>query len=214
MKTILLADDHAILRETLRPMLEHEFGFQVIAEATTGREAVNVVRDKRPDIVIMDIAMPDMNGIEVTLEIKKQYEHTQVIVLSGHNERHLVDAVLKAGASGYLLKDCVYSELKQAIDIILQGDVFLSPQVAKTVLDSYLNMKRDEESIFAILTSRERQVLQGIAEGKTVKELAADMHVSPKTIETHRKNLMDKLNIHNVPGLVKYAIREGITDLG
>ncbi len=213
MKNIVLVDDHAIMRSGLKSLLDKQFGMQVVAEASTGREALDIVDVHKPDIVIMDISMPDMNGIEATLQIKKQYPNTQIIVLTGHMERHFIDEILKAGATGYLLKECVYDDLTQAIETVNKKQVFLSPPVAKLVVDHYVQDQDDPDSVFNQLSSRERQVLQGLAEGKTVKALASELHVSVKTIETHRKNIMDKLNIRNIPDLVKYAIREGITSL-
>ena len=212
MTIILLVDDHALVRSGIKSMLDKQFGMRVVAEASTGREAINNVKQHKPDVVIMDISMPDMNGIDATIEIKKLYPNTEIIVLTGHKERHLIDEILKAGASGYLLKDALYDDLEHAIETVTKHEVFLSPSVAKLVVAEYLK-KYNNKSVFNTLSVRERQVLQGLAEGKAVKELAGDMHVSSKTIESHRKNIMDKLDIRNIPELVKYAIREGITDL-
>ncbi len=213
MVNIILVDDHAIVRMGLKSLLNEHFGFRVVAEAANGREALDKVQEHKPDIVIMDIAMPDMNGVEATLEIKKNYPDTEIIVLTAHGDRHFINEMLKAGATGYLLKESFYSDLESAIETVKKHQVYLSPAVAKLVVREYVKDVDNPESIFNKLSSRERQVLQGLTEGKTVKDLAGDLYVSAKTIETHRKNIMDKLHIRNIPELVKYAIREGITSL-
>ena len=213
--TILLADDHQIVREGLRSLLEGEAGFQVVAEAGDGRTAVQLAKEHRPDVVVMDIGMPHLNGIEATRQIiNSGAGHPKVIALSMHSDRRFMSEILKAGASGYLLKDSAAEELIGAIRAVAEGKVYLSPQIADVVVDDYLRrIPAAESTVFTALTPREREVLQLMAEGKATKQIAQLLHVSIKTVETHRRQLMEKLDLHSVAELTKYAIREGLTTI-
>ena len=211
---ILLADDHTLMRKGLRSLLEKIEDFEVVAEAQNGRTTVHLAQELEPDIVIMDISMPDLNGIDATLQIIEKCPKSRVIGLSIHSDRRFVTQMLKAGASGYLLKDCAFEELEDAIRKAHDGQMYLSPKVAGTVVKDYVSrVSKSEASVYTLLSEREREVLQLLAEGKSTKEIAASLFVSVKTIETHRQNIMKKLGIYNIPDLVKYAIREGLIDL-
>jgi two-component system response regulator NreC len=211
---VLIADDHKIFREGLRALLEKQRGIEVVAEAKDGLEAVHFAQKLIPDVVIMDVAMPEKNGMEATRETLEVLPKTKVIALSMHSDRRFVLQMLKAGAVGYLLKDSAFEELAAAIQAVVSGQTYLSPKITDVVIKEYLHSQaRSEASVFTILTHREREVLQLLAEGKSTKEIAATLHVSVKTIETHRQQVMDKLDIHSVAELTKYAIREGLTSL-
>ena len=217
MKTvkILIADDHQILREGLKSLLEKQPGFAVVAEAEDGFSAIDGVKKHKPDIAILDIGMPDLNGIEVTRKIRSETAETRVIALSMHADRRFVMGILEAGAKGYLLKDSAFAELVTAVTAVAKGKTYLSPSIAETVVKSSLEKSdRGEQGSSVLLSGREREVLQLVAEGKSTKEIAFKLFVSAKTVETHRKQIMDKLNIRTVAGLTKYAIREGLTSLG
>ena len=212
-QTILIADDHRLLREGLRALLERD-GFQVIAEADNGRSAVSLAKQLQPDIVITDIAMPDLNGLDATRQICAEAPRAKVLALSMHTESHFVLGILEAGASGYLLKDAAFEELSVAIKAILKDQIYLSPAIAGVVVRQSLgHVGSKPTSERAKLSKREREVLQLIAEGKSTKEIAAALYVSVKTVETHRKQIMDKLDIYSVAELTKYAIREGVSFL-
>jgi DNA-binding NarL/FixJ family response regulator len=211
---ILLADDHKIVREGLRALLAKQIGMEVIAEAEDGRTTVQMARELLPDVVIMDIAMPDMNGIEATRRITTETLGIKVISLSMHSDRRFVVEMLKAGASGFLLKDCALEELAHAIHAVAANRIYLSPGIADVVIKDYVHLLSKEDlSVFSILTAREREVLQLLTEGKTTKEIAFSLQISVKTVETYRQQIMDKLSIHNVAELTKYAIREGLTSI-
>jgi DNA-binding NarL/FixJ family response regulator len=211
---ILLVDDHRILRLGLRELLEKQSRFEVIAEAEDGRNAVKLSRELQPDIVIMDLTMPDMNGVEATRRIVTKCPGAKVIILSVHSEQRFVAEVLKAGAAGYILKECDFDEIVQAIPTVISGQIYLCSRIATVVRDDYLqHLIHAEQTSPSTLTAREREVLQLIAEGKSTKEIAYSFNLSVKTIEAHRQRIMDKLNIHNVAELTKYAIREGLTAL-
>lgn len=211
---VLIADDHKIFREGLRALLEKQRGIEVVAEAKDGLEAVRFAQKLIPDVVIMDVAMPEKNGIEATRETLEVLPKIKVIALSMHSDRRFVLQMLKAGAVGYLLKDSAFEELAAAIQAVASGQTYLSPKITDVVIKEYLySQARSEASVFTILTHREREVLQLLAEGKSTKEIAATLHLSVKTIETHRQQVMDKLDIHSVAELTKYAIREGLTSL-
>jgi two-component system response regulator NreC len=214
-KRAIIADDHRIMREGLRSLLERSGDFECIAEADDGYQAVMLATELRPDIVIMDIAMPNLNGIEATRQIKSELPEVEVVVLSMHATRNYVLQVLQAGASAYLLKDSAFEELSTALLAISRGGMYLSPAITKTA--ALANLKGGASGGIAgqveHLTKRELQVLQLIAEGKSTKDIAARLELSVKTVETHRKQIMDKLEIRSIAGLTKYCIREGLTTL-
>ena len=212
--TIVLADDHNIMRKGLSSLIEKQPQMKVVGEAEDGRTTIHLAQNLKPDIVIMDISMPDLNGIEATSQIVDTCPGTKVIGLSIHADRRFVSQMLKAGAMGYLLKDCAFEELKLAIHAVTHGNMYLSPSVAGGIVKDYVKrLSKDDTSAFTVLSEREREVLQLLAEGKSMKQIASDLYLSVKTIETHRQNIMKKLNIYNIPELVKYAIREGLTFL-
>ncbi|MBI5075219.1 MAG: response regulator transcription factor [Nitrospirae bacterium] len=211
---VLLADDHKIVRDGLRTLLEKHADITVLGEAEDGREALQLARKLSPDIVVMDIAMPELNGIEATRQILAERPDIRIVALSMHSDKRFVSEMLKAGASAYLLKDCAFEELITAIRTIMKGKIYLSPGIAGVVLADYIRSDRKSEpSVFSQLSDREREVLQLMAEGRTTKQVAAHLNVSIKTVETHRTNIMTKLDIHSIAELTKYAIREGLTSL-
>jgi DNA-binding NarL/FixJ family response regulator len=212
-QTILIADDHTLIRDGLRALLERE-GFQVVGEAEDGRAAVKLAKQLQPDIVITDIGMPGLNGVEATRQICAEAPGAKVLALSMHAESRFVIGILEAGASGYLLKDAAFEELSAAIHVLLKDQIYLSPAIAGVVVERSLRrLDTDPRPSQAKLSKREHEVLQLIAEGKSTKEIAALLFVSVKTVETHRKQIMDKLGIYTVAELTKYAIREGVTFL-
>jgi DNA-binding NarL/FixJ family response regulator len=215
MKTrIMLADDHRIMREGLKSLLNEEDDMEVVGEADNGRRAIEMVDAMSPDVVVMDIGMPELNGIEATRRIVLDHPDTKVVALSMHSDRRFMAEILKAGAAGYLLKDGAFEELAGAIRTVVAKKMYLSPRIADVVVEDYVrNMPRGVPSAFAALTPREREVLQLLAEGKATKQAAACLHVSVKTVETHRRQIMTKLDIHSVAELTKYAIREGLTSV-
>ena len=212
---ILIADDHRIMREGLRTLIAREPGMIVVGEANNGKDTVTLCRTTACDAVIMDVAMPDLNGIEATRKIVRENPKAKVVALSAHSERHFVSEMLKAGAVGYVLKQAACEELVRAINEVVDGKIYLSPAVTQGVVDSYVRgpVRSSERPAFATLTDREREVLQLTAEGQSTKETAGVMSVSVKTVETHRRNIMEKLNLRGVAELTKYAIREGVTSL-
>lgn len=212
--SVLLADDHKIVRDGLQTLIEKQPDIKVIGVAEDGRAAVHLAKKLHPQIVIIDIAMPDLNGIEATRQILDEYPKVKVIALSMHSDKRFVSEMLKAGASAYLLKDCAFEELVTAIRTVIANKTYLSPGIAGVVIDSYIrHAASGDSSVYTVLSDREREVLQLLAEGKTTKEIASFLNVSIKTIETHRINIMTKLDIHSVAELTKYAIREGLTSL-
>ncbi len=211
---IMLADDHKMIRDGLRALLEKQRDLEVVAEAADGQAAVQTARKVSPDVLVLDIGMPELNGIEATRQIAKLPRKPKIIGLSMHADRRYVAQMLKAGAAGYILKDSAFEELVQAINTVMKGKVYLSPAIAGTVVDDYRRVAKDDDgSAYALLTEREREVLQQIAEGASTKDIAASLSVSVKTIETHRRQIMEKLKLHSVAELTKYAIKEGLTDL-
>jgi len=211
---ILLADDHQILREGLRTLLEKQPDIKVVAEAEDGRTAVQLARKLSPDLVIMDIAMPDLGGIGATRQITAEIPGVKVVALSMHADRRFVARMLKAGASGYLLKDCAFEELVHAVRTVASGRTYLSPGIADVVIEDYLrHLPETDPLALSSLTPREIEVLQLLAEGKNKKQIASRLHVSVKTVGTHRQHIMNKLGIHSVAELTKYAIRVGLTSL-
>jgi DNA-binding NarL/FixJ family response regulator len=214
---ILLADDHQIVREGLKSLLQQHDDMEVVAEASDGRSAVQLAQELRPDVVVMDVGMPGLNGIEATRQITNREPDARVVALSMHSDRRFMGEMLKAGAKGYLLKDGAFEELATAIRSVIANKVYLSPRIADVVVDDYVRrtpgQAAGDTSAFAKLTPREREVLQLMAEGRATKEIAMDLKVSIKTVETHRRQIMEKLQIHSVAELTKYAIREGLTSL-
>jgi len=210
---ILLADDHKIMREGLRSLIEKQPGMEVIAEAENGRTTVALSRKLKPDVVIIDIAMPDLNGIEATRQIIADSPDVKVTALSMLSDTKFVREMLSAGASGYLLKDSAFEELGKALRTVVNNQTYLSPKIASLVVKDYLGNIAKDSSTFPVLTNREREVLQLFAEGKTTSQIASCLYVSVKTIETHRKKIMDKLGFKSIAELTKYAIREGLTSL-
>jgi two-component system, NarL family, response regulator NreC len=211
---VLLAEDHHIIRQGIRSLLEKEIGIKVIGEAQDGRETVHLVEELKPDVVVMDISMPNLNGIEATRKICETDPEIKVIALSVHSDDQYVSGMLTAGASGYLLKDCVLQELVKAIESVANGHMYLSAPIAKSVIQEYKSLKSKEtHSAFSTLTAREREILQLVAESKSMKQIATELFISEKTVATHRQHIMDKLGVDTVPDLVKYAIREGLITL-
>ena len=212
--TIILVDDHKILRQGLRTLLAREPDMEVVAEADDGRDAVRLARELSPQVMIMDVGMPDLNGIEATRQVLQESPGTKVVALSMHSDRRFVINMIKAGASGYLLKDSAFEELAIAIRTVMARKTYLSQEIAHVLVQDYVQGgTRDEASAFSVLSAREREVLQLMAEGKTNRQIAEALHVSPKTVDTHRQQIMNKLNIHNIVELTKYAIREGLSSL-
>jgi DNA-binding NarL/FixJ family response regulator len=219
MITVILADDHSIIRDGLRSMLAAVDDIEVVGEAENGRTAVEIVRDLCPDVVVMDIGMKDLNGIEATRRIVEEGLGSRVIALSMHSDRQYVSEMLKAGAAGYLLKDSAFEELVDAIRAVADGRMFIADAVTGVVLDDYIQRLSGVESApecepgTRALSPREREVLALTADGKNTKECAACLGLSVKTVETHRRQIMDKLGIYNLAGLIKYALRNGYTSL-
>ncbi len=210
---ILIADDHKIMREGLRALLDKQSDMQVVAEAEDGLTTVRLARELAPDIVIMDIAMPDLNGIGATKKIKAELPDVKVIALSMHSDRRFIAEMFRSGASGYLLKDHSFEELSNAIRVVVSNRIYLSPSIAGIVIEDYVRqLQKDEISpVTDVLTDREVEVLQLIAEGHSTKDIAFRLHVSTKTVETHRRQIMEKLDLFSIAELTKYAIRQGLT---
>ena len=211
---IMLVDDHKMIRDGLRSLIEKQNDMEVVGEAADGQNAVLTARKLSPEVIVIDIGMPELNGIEAARQITALKCKPKVIGLSMHADRRYVAQMLKAGASGYILKDSAFEELVQAIETVAKGRTYLSPQIAGTVLDEFKRTaKKDDGSVFSVLTGREREVLQQISEGCSTKEIASSLSVSVKTVETHRRQIMEKLDLHSVAELTKYAIKEGLTEL-
>ena len=212
---VLIADDHKIMLAGLRSILEKQTDFEVVGEADNGRKAVQMAQEKKPEVVVMDVSMPDLNGIEATMQIIESLPKTRVVALSMHSDKRFVMGMLRAGASGYLLKDCASQELANAIVQVAGGKKYLSPEITGVVIDDFLLGGSSEEVATAAspLSPREREVLQLIAEGWSTKQIASHLYVSIKTIETHRRQIMKKLDLHAIADLTKYAIREGLTSI-
>jgi len=209
---IILADDHNILRDGMRLLLERQPGFEVVGEARDGREIVDLAREQRPDVIVMDIAMPNMNGIEATRRIVETRPETGIVILSMHYDESYVLRSLKAGAKAYLLKDALKAELIAAIRAVSEGRSFFSPKISRVLQEDYIEAlgRKDADDSYELLTGREREILQLVAEGKTNKEIASILNVSMYTVDTHRTHILQKLNLHSVPELILYAVRKGI----
>jgi two-component system response regulator NreC len=209
---ILIADDHGVVRQGLKALIETEAGMQVIGEASDGQEVVQMARQLSPDIILMDIVMPNLNGVEATRQILGENPDIRIIALSVHFDKHFVTEMLKAGASGYVLKSCLFDEVLRAIQTVGVGDYYLSPKIADIVVDDYkYYMDVANKSAEVRLTRRERQLVQLLAEGRSTKQIALSLHVSPKTVDSNRRQIMNKLGVFSVAELTKYAIREGLT---
>lgn len=206
-----MADDHALVRAGLRELLQKIPGLEVVGEANNGREALELIQNQSPDLILLDIAMKELNGIEVAERIARDHRQIRVLILSMHANEEYVLRALRAGACGYMLKDSAAAELKLAIESVLAGKTYLSPKISRNVIDSYLNRTAAGKSAgLDQLTSRQREVLQLIAEGNSTKEIASLLNLSAKTVETHRAQLMERLGIYDVASLVRFAIREGL----
>lgn len=213
---ILLADDHALVRAGIRALVQRISGLEVVAEASDGREALRLVRHCEPDVVLMDIAMPELNGLDALPRIVKENPRIAVIILSMHASREYVLQALQAGAAGYVLKNAAVDELETAIRTVARGDKYLTPAISEQIIAGVTAAKGEGPGSAAAaesLTQRQREILQLIAEGRTTREIAEILHISVKTVETHRTLLMDRLNLHDVAGLVRYAIRIGLVTL-
>jgi len=211
---IILVDDHAVVREGLRSLIEKQPDMAVVGEAEDGRKAVELVRELQPDAVITDITMPNLNGVDATRQIVREFPKVKVLALSIHCNRTFVADMLRAGASGYVLKECSFDELVEAIRTVVGGGTYLSPKVAGVVVSDYVNhLFRRAESSLERLTEREREVLQLVGEGKNTKQVALALHVSTKTVEANRRKIMEKLDAHSVADLVRISILGGLASL-
>lgn len=212
--TILLVDDHAIIRQGLATLIEQQVDMEVAGHAESGRQAIKLAMELKPDIVVMDVSMPDLNGIDASQQILKQVPEAKIIALSIHSHRRYIVGMLRAGASGYLIKDCVFEELLTAINMVLKNHIYLSDKIRDLVLKDYiLNIKINDSLKSCPLSEREKNVIQMIAEGATTREIASRLDLSISTVETHRRHILDKLNTSSVAELTKYAIREGLTSM-
>ena len=209
---VLLADDHAVLRYSLSKSFENLDDIEVIGQAKDGHRAVEMVRELSPDVVVMDIGMPELNGIEATRKIARDYPAVKVIGLSMHSSDKYVREMFKAGATGYLLKNCDFDELAEAIRTVFDGKTFVSPAIGSMIIKEYVSKPEEEKTVFTLLSQREREVLQLLAEGNTTKQIGRSLHISPKTVEAHRIRIMEKLDINNIANLTKYALQEGLTE--
>jgi two-component system response regulator NreC len=209
---ILLSDDHNILRDGMRLLLERQPGFVVVGEASDGRETLDLAQNHQPDVVVMDIAMPNMNGIEATRRITEKHPRMGVVILSMHYDESYVIRSLKAGARAYLLKDAMKSELISAIHAVAEGRSFFSPKISRILQEDYVQAlgRKGADDSYELLTAREREILQLVAEGKTNKEIANTLNLSLYTVDTHRTHILQKLNLHSVPEVILYAVRKGI----
>ena len=212
---ILLADDHQLVRKGIRQLIEAEPDMDVVGEAADGQQIVRMFLETTPDVVVTDIGMPGLNGIEATRRLTDLEPNARILALSMHNDPGYVTEILAAGAKGYLVKDAAVEELIRAVRTVASGMTYLSPTIAGDVVDEHIrnSPKQDRDSAFTVLTDREREVLQPLAEGRTTKEIAKTIHRSVKTVESHRRNIMKKLDLHTVADLTKYAVQHGLTDL-
>jgi len=210
---VLIVDDHAIVRHGLSRSIQQQEDMEVVGQASDGHVAVDLARQLTPNVVLMDVSMPALNGIEATRAVLRESPASRVIALSMHSAKQYVREMFRAGASGYLLKDCEFDELVQTIRLIAEGQTYISPSISRIVVENYAHSRTPEEkeSAFSVLTQREREVLQLMAEGHSTKQIAMQLFISPKTVEAHRLRIMNKLDIDNVALLTKYAIQEGLT---
>ena len=207
---VILADDHALVRAGIRALLEKLPGIEVVGEADNGREALQLIKTSAPNLILLDISMAELGGLEALPRIVKDFPGVKVIILSAHANEEYVIRALRSGAAGYMLKDAATAELELAIRSVSENKTYLSPSISRAALDSYLERMGDVVSPLEQLTSRQREILQLIGEGKNTKEIASNLEISVKTVESHRLQLMDRLHIHDVPGLVRFAIRTGL----
>jgi len=207
---VLLADDHGLVRAGIRALIEKIPNVQVVGEASTGRAALELVKSKLPNLVLMDIGMAELGGLEALPRITKDFPGVKVIILSAHANEEYVIRALRSGAAGYMLKDAATAELELAITSVTEDKTYLSPSISRTVINDYLQRVGGPISPLEQLTPRQREILQLVAEGKSTKEIAYELDIGIKTVESHRLQLMDRLNIHDVPGLVRYAVRSGL----
>jgi DNA-binding NarL/FixJ family response regulator len=211
---VILVDDHVVVRQALKSSLDKERDLEVVGEAGDGREGVRMAREIKPNVVVMDIAMPNLNGVEATRQIVAENPDVRVLALSMHSDRLLVAEMLKAGAAGYLVKQCTFSEMVEAIRAVASGNTYLSPTVTGPVVEGFLGRRpRTDSPAFTLLSPREREVLQLMAEGLGTRQIADQLNISVSTVETHRRQLKTKLQIDNYAGLIKFAISEGLTTL-
>ncbi|MDR7417914.1 MAG: response regulator transcription factor [Armatimonadota bacterium] len=207
---VLLAEDHGLVRAGFKALLASLSGIEVAAETDNGREALDLVESLRPDLVLMDIAMPGLNGLEATARIGKAYPEVRVVILSMHASEEYVMRALRAGAMGYVLKSAGVAELELAINAVMRGETYLSPPISKRLVDDYIRRTSEEGDPLDRLTPRQREILQLIAEGRSTKAIAQTLGLSPRTVETHRAQLMERLGVHDVAGLVRFAVRMGL----
>ena len=207
---IILSDDHRIIREGLGMLLEYA-GYKITAECENGRKAVEKCRELNPDLIIMDISMAELNGVEAARQIKSEGLKTKIIALSMHTESRYVIQMLKAGASGYMIKDCEFGELDTAIKAVINGQIYLDPRIAGSVILKCISEDESNANMDTVITPREQEIVQLLTEGKKTKEVAERLFISPKTVETHRRKIMAKLELKSLAELTKYAIREGLT---
>ena len=211
---IALCDDHQIIREGLRSLLDKQKDMTVVGEGTNGHDAIRLAQESSPDVMVIDVAMPDLNGISAARRLRLDFPTLRILALSMHSDKHFVTGMLEAGASGYMLKDCAFSELATAIRALMGGGIYISPRIAGDVLHEFAQrVKPTRKATGVELTDREKEILQLIAEGHSTKKISSTLHVSVKTVETHRQHIMQKVGVHNIASLTKYAIREGLTTL-
>ena len=212
---VLLAEDHTIVRQGIAALLRVEGDIEVVGEASNGLEAIELAKKLGPDVVLMDIGMPQLNGLETTREIKKRFPSMKILVLTMHDNEEWIFQILKAGASGYLIKDSAMNDLTSALRAVYQGDSYLSPSISKMVIEEYIRKAElgEKQGVEGLLSGREREILRLIAEGNSVPQISNLLCISKKTVEAHKAHIMEKLNIHDKVGLIKYAIRSGLAKL-
>jgi DNA-binding NarL/FixJ family response regulator len=209
---VLLAEDHGLVRAGLRALLQKMADVSVVGEAATGREALDLIAQEHPDIVLMDVTMPDLNGLEAASRVARQFPRVRTIILSMHTAEEYVRHALRSGAAGYVVKDAGPAELEMAIRAVARGETYLSPSVSRVVVEGYVHGPREDRDPLDRLTPRQREILQLVAEGKSTKEIAQALRLSVKTVESHRAQIMERLDIHDLAGLVRFAVRTGLVE--